>query len=121
MTGNFLLEKEIWSESVDAFVKSRTIYEKMSKLGDPEEQELYKERVIEIDTSLRYCNFNLHNGNVDDIKKLIEITHSQAGGSYDLLNSKLEAALQESRRNQAASMEKISWRGRSVPIKSDKV
>ena len=119
MTGNLLLEQEQWTDVIEDLVKARTIYEKMGNLGDPEEQELYRERVNEIDTSLRYCHFNQNGGTIDDIKTLVELTHSQQGASYDLLNAKLESVLQETRKKQS-SMEKISWKGRTVAIKSDK-
>lgn len=121
MEGNLLIEKEQWDQVMDRLVKSRTIYEQMTKLGDPEEQELYRERVNEIDTSLRYCHFNQNGGTIDDIKTLVDMAHTQQGASYDLLNSKLENALQETRKKQAHGMEKITWKGKVVPIKSDKV
>lgn len=121
MEGNLLMEKEEWEKVIERLVKSRTIYEQMAKLGDPEEQELYKERVNEIDTSLRYCHFNQNGGTIDDIKTLVDMTHSNQGASYDLLNSKLETVLQETRKKQSHGMEKISWKGKVVAIKSDKV
>ena len=121
MEANLLLEKEQWEQVIELLVKARTIYERMAKLGDPEEQELYKERVNEIDTSLRYCHFNQNGGTIDDIKTLVDMTHSQQGATYDLLNSKLENVLQETRKKQSSGMEKITWKGRTVAIKSDKV
>ena len=121
MAGNLLLETEQWNEVIENLVKARTIYERMAKLGDPEEQELYRDRVIEIDTSLRFCHFNQNGGTIDDIKTLVDTAHSQQNTTYDLLNAKLENALQETRKRQSTGLDKIQWRGRTVPIKSDKI
>ena len=87
MTGILLLEKEDWKNSLNASVKARTIYEQMVKMGDSDEQELFNERVNEIDISLRYCNFQLGGGSTEDIKSLIS---SNQGGGLDLLQAKLE-------------------------------
>jgi len=116
---NYLIEKENWEPAIEKLVKARTIYVEISELGDPEEQELFQERVNQIDTSLRVSQFNFQGGNINDIKTLVEMTQQAEG--YDLLNTKLESALQEARKRQASGMEKISWRGRVVPIKSEKL
>lgn len=117
MQGNQMLEKEQWQEAMDVFVRARKIYEEMGKIGDAEEQELCKERVGEIDPSLRFCKFNISGGSAEDISDLIA-SHNPA---FDALNAKLETALQESRKQQATSMEKVTWRGRTVPLKSEKL
>ena len=79
MNGNFLLEKENWPESLQQYAKARyprnpslsiwnslkfiynirTIYEQLGKVSDDEFKELCKQRLEEIEPSVRYCNYNL--------------------------------------------------------------
>lgn len=89
LNGILLLEQEHWKDSFNSSAKARTIYEQMVKMGDTDEQDLFNERVMEIDISLRYCNFQL--GESEDIKSIIAANHHASG--LDLLQAKLEVYL----------------------------
>jgi hypothetical protein len=65
----------------------RTIYDNLSKVGDADTQETFKVRVQEIDPTIRFCNYNLSQG--EDISGL-RGTAAQAGSSDVLLQAKLD-------------------------------
>lgn len=45
----------------------------------------------------------------------------RSGGTEGLLAEKLEALITQTRAKQAATMSEVEWRGRTVPVKIDKV
>ena len=71
-----------------AYSHCRTIYDNLSKVGDTESQETFKVRVQEIEPTIRFCNYNLSQG--EDISGLRD-SASQGGTSSDvLLQAKLD-------------------------------
>lgn len=86
MSGNLLLEKEKWGKALLQFGKARTILEQLAKVGDTEFQERCRQRLDEIEPSVRYCNYNLKGTKgLDEIHKFEEDKNIS-----DLLKSKLE-------------------------------
>lgn len=64
----------------------RTIYDNLSKVGDAETQETFKQRVQEIEPTIRFCNYNLSQG--EDLSGL-KGSATQAGADV-LLQAKLD-------------------------------
>ena len=64
----------------------RTIYEQLGKVGEPEYQELCKQRLEEIEPSIRYCNYKLKGKQSDlaDIK--------MKGTGMEMLQAKLDVS-----------------------------
>jgi signal recognition particle subunit SRP68 len=108
MKGNYLLEKENWGEALSQFAKSkyrtfvigidrgRTIYDQLGKVGDLDYQELCKQRVEEIEPSIRYCNYNLKGKKVGtsdtSSDALLDMKMESKGAGMDLLQSKLDVS-----------------------------
>jgi len=65
----------------------RAVYEELGKYGDVENQVLCRQRVEELDPSIRYCNHRM--GDVIQGSDLLDLS-KQDGLGLDLLQSKLQ-------------------------------
>jgi len=65
----------------------RAVYEELGKYGDVENQVLCRQRVEELDPSIRYCNHRM--GDVIKSSDLLDLS-KQDGLGLDLLQSKLQ-------------------------------
>lgn len=68
----------------------RDVYEKLGKIGDTENQILCRERVEELEPSIRYCLHKVGELNIQSS----ELLDSGKGPAMDLLNAKLEVCSQ---------------------------
>lgn len=118
MTGNLRLEQEDWAPALESFTRAKTIYDHLSKVGDAETQETFKQRVQEIEPTIRFCNYNLSQG--EDLTGL-KGSVVQSTGSDVLLQTKLEKVLTDLRKKESESMREITWNGKAVPVKNEKL
>ncbi|OVA09671.1 hypothetical protein BVC80_9101g207 [Macleaya cordata] len=119
MKGNLLFELDRnWDTALMNFKSARAVYEELGKYGDIENQVLCRERVEELEPSIRYC---LHKAGESNIKtsELLDIGKME-GPALDLFKAKLEAVMDEARSQQAASMTEFSWLGHRFPIANAK-
>lgn len=119
MAGNLRLEEEDWAQALDSFTRARTIYDNLSKVGDADTQETFKVRVQEIDPTIRFCNYNLSQG--EDLSGIRGTAAAQGASSDVLLQAKLDKVLTDLRKKQGEAMREVSWNGKTVPIKNDKL
>ncbi|KFZ54275.1 Signal recognition particle subunit SRP68, partial [Antrostomus carolinensis] len=96
----------------------RTIYEKLANAFTEEQAVLYNQLVEEISPNIRYCAYNI--GDQSAMNELMQM-RLRSGGTEGLLAEKLEALITQTRAKQAATMSEVEWRGRTVPVKIDKV
>jgi hypothetical protein len=71
MSGVYHFEIEQWETALNSFLRCRTIYEQLSKVADSLQRILYKEKIEQIEQSIRYCNHKLNKGK-DSFEKLVE-------------------------------------------------
>uniref|UniRef100_A0A8C5RA52 Signal recognition particle subunit SRP68 n=1 Tax=Leptobrachium leishanense TaxID=445787 RepID=A0A8C5RA52_9ANUR len=116
--GMLQFENQHWEEAMKAFNKCKTIYEKLASAFTEEQAVLYNQRVEEISPNIRYCAYNI--GDKTAINELMQM-RLRPGGAEGLLAEKLEALISQTRAKQAATMSEVEWRGRTVPVKIDKV
>jgi len=121
MNGNFFLEHEDWAEALEKFVRAKTIYEQLGKKGAYDEEEMYRTKVEEIEPSIRYCNYNLGAHTQEEANALIEMSLKSKGVGLDLLKAKLDDVLNEARKSESQQMREISWRGRTIQIRNEKL
>lgn len=129
MSGNMHLEREQWGQALANLRRTRTICTELCRVSMADQVHLYKQVAEEVEPSIRFCAYNLRRlgeggdeGDEeanDDVEGLLD--ESGEGGGSDILRSKLEAVLQESRARQAQNLNEIEVLGERVPIKSDKV
>ncbi|RVX17990.1 Signal recognition particle subunit SRP68 [Vitis vinifera] len=116
MKGTLLFEQDQnWDMALKLFKSSRAVYEELGKYGDLENQVLCRERVEELEPSIRYCLHKIGASN----SLTPELLHME-GPALDLFRAKLEAVMAEARSQQAASMTEFHWLGHRFPISNAK-
>ncbi|MBA0732114.1 hypothetical protein Gogos_016223 [Gossypium gossypioides] len=119
MKGNLLFEQDRnWDTALRNFKSARSVYEELGKYGDVENQVLCRERVEELEPSIRYCLHKIGGSNLQ-ASELLQIGEIE-GPASDLFKSKLEAVMAEARSQQAASLTEFHWLGNRFPITNAK-
>ncbi|RMX59028.1 hypothetical protein pdam_00022032 [Pocillopora damicornis] len=71
----------------------------------------------------QYCAYNLNEGTTD-ISDLMQLRWSASSGSTTqdpVLAAKIDEVIAQTREREAAAMTEVSWCGRNVPVKNEKV
>lgn len=119
MNANVLLEADKHAEAVAKFTHAKMVYDQLGKIGGVSQQALCEEKVSSIELPLRYCNYILqrHGGQIASQ----DVLEMQKGGLDDLLQSKLQHVLEETRMRQAETLESVKWLGKEIPLKNPKI
>ncbi|XP_022780603.1 signal recognition particle subunit SRP68-like [Stylophora pistillata] len=122
MKGSVSFELQNWKEAFELFGHAQTIYEKLAGAFSEEQCSMYLQRVEEIIPNIRYCAYNLSEGTTD-ISDLMQLRWSASGsGTHDpVLTAKIDEVIAQTREREAAAMTEVSWCGRCVPVKNEKV
>ncbi|KAL6584588.1 hypothetical protein OROMI_003877 [Orobanche minor] len=119
MKGNLLFEQDQqWDIALKCFKSARAVYEELGKYGDLENQVLCRERVEELEPSIRYCLHKIGESNLQT-SELVNIGEME-GPALDLFRAKVEAVMAEARSQQAASLTEFHWLGHIFPISNAK-
>ncbi|CAA0811302.1 signal recognition particle-related / SRP-related [Striga hermonthica] len=119
MKGNLLFEQDQhWDVALKCFKSARAVYEELGKYGDLENQVLCRERVEELEPSIRYCLHKIGESSLQT-SELVHIGEME-GPAMDLFKAKLEAVMAEARSQQAASMTEFLWLGHRFPVSNAK-
>ncbi|XP_019464217.1 PREDICTED: signal recognition particle subunit SRP68 [Lupinus angustifolius] len=119
MKGSLLFEQDQnWDVALMHFKSARAVYEELGKYGDLDNQVLCRERVEELEPSIRYCLHKIGQSNLQ-ASELLNIGDME-GPALDLFKAKLEAVMAEARSQQAASMTEFHWLGHRFPISNAK-
>ncbi|KAG0446694.1 hypothetical protein HPP92_028710 [Vanilla planifolia] len=119
MKGTLLFEQDQnWRAALMNFRKARDVYEELGKYGSIENQILCRERVEELQPSIKYCLHKVGDSNMQT-SELLDIGDVE-GPALDLFKVKLEAVMAEARSQQAASMTEFYWLGHKYPINNAK-
>ncbi|KAF7834039.1 signal recognition particle subunit SRP68 [Senna tora] len=130
MKGSLLFEQDQnWDVALMNFKSARAVYEELGKYGDLDNQILCRERVEELEPSIRYCLHKIGQSNLQ-ASELLHIGDME-GPALDLFKAKLEveykidkcwfqAVMAEARSQQAASMTEFHWLGHRFPISNAK-
>uniref|UniRef100_A0A8C5P0R6 Signal recognition particle subunit SRP68 n=1 Tax=Jaculus jaculus TaxID=51337 RepID=A0A8C5P0R6_JACJA len=111
-------EHQEWKAAIEAFNKCKTIYEKLASAFTEEQAVLYNQCVEESSPNIRYCAYSI--GDQSAVNELMQV-RLRSGGTEGPLADKLEALITQTQAKQAATMSEVEWRGRTVPVKIDKV
>ncbi|EPS71806.1 hypothetical protein M569_02946 [Genlisea aurea] len=119
MKGCLLFEQDRqWDVALKCFKSARAVYEELGKYGDLDNQVLCRERVEELEPSIRYCLHKIGESNLET-SDLVHLGEME-GPALDLFRAKLEAVMAEARSQQVASMTEFHWLGHRFPISSPK-
>ena len=75
LEGVYNFEIEEWEAAFTNFMRSRKIYDEISKVSDSLQRILYQERIEQIDQSVRYCNFKRGKESLDPVEDSIRPTN----------------------------------------------
>ncbi|KAJ4960216.1 hypothetical protein NE237_020126 [Protea cynaroides] len=119
MKGTLLFEQDQnWDTALHHFRNARAVYEELGKYSDLDNQVLCRERVEELEPSIRYCLHKVGESKIQT-SELLDISKIEGPG-LDLFRAKLEAVMAEARSQQAASMTEFCWLGHRFPISNAK-
>ncbi|KAI3414598.1 uncharacterized protein J3R85_016120 [Psidium guajava] len=119
MKANLLFEQDRnWDTALMNFKSARAVYEELGKYGDLENQVLCRERVEELEPSIRYCLHKIGESNLQT-SEFLHIGEME-GPALDLFKAKLEVVMAEARTQQAASLTEFHWLGHRFPISNAK-
>ncbi|XP_031473917.1 uncharacterized protein LOC116246272 [Nymphaea colorata] len=119
MKGTLLFEQEQnWDAALTNFRSARAVYEQLGKYGDIDNQILCRERVEELEPSIRYCLHKVGESSLQT-SELLDLGKME-GPAFDQFQAKLEAVMAEARSQQAASMTEFSWLGHRFPVANAK-
>lgn len=120
MDGTLSFEMEQWENALQSFNRAKTIYNRLAEAFSEEIKTVYVQKVEEIEPSIRYCAYNI--GEETSIEDLLTMRMAAGGmGGEDLLTAKLDALISQTRQKQAATLSEVTFRGRTIPVKSEKV
>jgi signal recognition particle subunit SRP68 len=117
MKGALLFEMQDWTSAIEQYRKAQTIYEKLASALTEDDRVIYRQRVDDITPNIRYCSYNI--GDESAINDLKQLRFTATG--EDQLSSNLDALILQTREKQASTLSEVSWRGRTVPVRHEKV
>jgi signal recognition particle subunit SRP68 len=92
MKGTLLFEQDQnWETGLACFKNARAVYEELGKYGDLENQVLCRERVEELEPSIRYCLHKIGKSNLQT-SELLQIGEME-GPALDLFKAKIEVCM----------------------------
>ena len=117
MFGTFLAEQEReWSRALAKFMRARKAFEQLARTGGSEQAEVCRERIEELEPSLRYCTYKRGNTegredsglDADDLAAL----EGGSGAEDEQLKGMLSEDSEKSLASEAATS--LMWRGHEI-------
>ena len=120
MAGSVALDREKWGDALNCFVRAQTVCEQLAKVGEAEQQIVFRERAEQLENNIRLCKYKRDRMASSSTEAFAEIKDIKAGLD-DVLRSKLDSMIQEARSKQAEGLEKIIFGTHTIPLKNQKV
>ena len=118
MRGMFLFERQKWQHSAVFLRKAQAIYSKLEQaIGDQDVAALYRQRVDEMQPTLRYCAFSLG----EEQSAAIGLLTGDSSGMDDLLVSKLDQLILQTQEDQVLTMQEVTWLGSKIAVQDEKI
>ena len=117
MRGVHFFHKEDWKQAVESLSHAKTIYERISTTVDEDTRALYRQRIEETNPQIRFCAYNI--GDESAVEDLIRMRLQPGTAMGQDVLSKLDDLIAQNRGRQSGS--EISWLGKTIPIKNQKV
>lgn len=116
LEGTLSTELQQWKEAMESFSKAQTIYEKLAQALGEGQRALYQQRVDELSPSLRYCAYN-----IGDETAISDLKRMRLQGNITMAGTELDHLIEQAREKQASSLSEVTWLGRTVPVRHEKV
>ncbi|CAG4980185.1 signal recognition particle subunit SRP68 [Colias croceus] len=112
LSGALLVELQQWRPAAESLKRAQIVLEKLCAALPEDERAVYKQKVEELNPSLRYCAYN-----IGDESAAGDLVAMRGQGLIENLDS-LMAQAKESR---SGVMHEVEWRGRRVTVRPEKV
>jgi signal recognition particle subunit SRP68 len=109
--GNLQFELQIWLKATENLKKAQMIYEKLASALPDNDQLPYKQRVVEITPSLRYCAYNIGDDKAVDLLEL---------RSQGILEN-FDALVSQSKQQTEAVLHEVQWFGIKISVRIERV
>ncbi|XP_974448.1 signal recognition particle subunit SRP68 [Tribolium castaneum] len=109
--GSLQFELQIWLKATENLKKAQMIYEKLGSALAENEQAPYKQRVVEITPSLRYCAYNIGD------EKAVDLLELRSQGVLD----NFDALVSQSKQKTEAVLHEVQWFGIKIPVRIERV
>lgn len=119
MNGILYFETEDWSKASEFLKKSQAIYVKLCEVVDEETSTVYRQKVDELKPTLRYCAFNIGEQGIKPQEFIDTLTSNEI--EDELLSSKLDHLILQTRELQAATLSEITWLGKTFSVRQEKI
>lgn len=107
------MEVQKFTIALDQLLESKYIYEQVMATKDELDQAIYKERCTHIDTFIRLCSSQLSSANISTQLPKFK-------GDEQKIKKKMADAVAE-RTKTIESAQEISFNGKSVPLKTERL
>lgn len=124
MTGTNLLEREEWSQASEAFVTVQRVYTELGRSSVGPTKAMFSAAVEEVQPLLVYCQHclrQLGGAAAEGEQASLRALSAGHGFAQDMLQAKLDALLDDSRRRQVGSVATIHWLGVAAPVHEEAV
>ncbi|CAF4900249.1 unnamed protein product [Pieris macdunnoughi] len=112
LSGALLVELQQWRPAAESLKRAQIVLENLCAALPEDERIIYKQKVEELNPSLRYCAYN-----IGDESAAGDLLAMRGQGLIENLDS-LMAQAKESR---SGVMHEVEWRGRRVTVRPEKV
>lgn len=119
MNGILYFETEQWSKASEFLKKSQAIYVKLCEVADDEALKCYQQKVDELKPTLRYCAFNIGEQGIKPQEFIDTLTSNDI--EDQLLSSKLDNLILQTREKQAETLSEITWLGKTFSVRQEKI
>lgn len=117
INGIYCFEQQNWTQAMELFGKTKTIYEKLCETMSKDDAIVYEQMNEDISPNIRYCAYN-----IGDQSAMDELLQIRASGKQDvLLADKLDSLVVQVKEQKATSMSEVSWKKYQIPIKNNKI
>ncbi|KAJ3646586.1 hypothetical protein Zmor_024168 [Zophobas morio] len=109
--GSLQFELQIWTKAAENLKKSQMIYEKLASALPEDDQAPYRQRVVEITPSLRYCAYNIGD------EKAVDLLELRSQGILE----NFDALVTQSKQKTEAVLHEVQWFGIKIPVRIERV
>jgi len=119
MRAAWLVEKKEFLMALNqCFPAARSILMKLSHVVEPDEGKVINTRLTEIETAMKFCDFNKHLSRSTELKESFE---EEGGEGEEGLEEKLEKMVLEEKTKSGESLTEIKWMGHTITVPSGKI
>lgn len=115
LEGTLFTEQQQWQEAMESLHRAQTIYERLAQALGEAQRALYQQRVDELSPSLRYCAYN-----IGDESAVADLRRMRLQGNVSMA-TELDHLIAQTREKQASSLSEVTWLGRTIPVRQEKV